>query len=116
MTQPWNDSALLPGNLLQHIPDALPNELFSTLLQTPGIRIERIVSRGHVTPEDQWYDQHEHEWILLVQGQARLRFADEPADRQLSAGDYLNIPAHARHRVTWTAPDTETIWLAVFYS
>jgi cupin 2 domain-containing protein len=33
----------------------------------------------------------------------------------LSAGDYVNIEAHERHRVEWTREDIETVWLAVFY-
>ena len=28
-----------------------------------GLRIERIVSEGHVSPEGFWYDQDEPEWV-----------------------------------------------------
>lgn len=28
-------------------------------------------------------------------------------------GDWAVLPAHCRHRVAWTAPDRETVWLAV---
>ncbi len=92
------------------------NEQFSDLFKRPGLRIERIVSTGQSSPEGFWYDQPEGEWVLLIEGEARLRFADETEARHLKAGDYLDIPAHRRHRVDWTAPTQTTIWLAVHYS
>ncbi len=33
----------------------------------------------------------------------------------MKPGDFVNIPAHKKHRVEWTTPDELTIWLAVFY-
>ena len=87
-------------------------ELFTTLLERPGVRIERIVSRGHVTPEDAPYDQTWDEWVLLVEGAARL-WIEGQEEVALGPGDHLLIPAHRRHRVSWTAPDVSTIWLAV---
>jgi cupin 2 domain-containing protein len=105
-------------NLFANIPSALPAELSEKLLCTGDLRIERIVSRGHTSPPDFWYDQAEHEWVLLLQGAARLRLIDSNELEQiveLKAGDYLHLPAHQRHRVEWTMPDTDTIWLAVFY-
>jgi cupin 2 domain-containing protein len=104
----------LPTNLLADIPDDLPEELVQTLLGTPGVRIERIVSLGHASPEGFWYDQEEHEWVLLLAGAARLRFeGQEPID--LRPGSFVNIPAHGRHRVEWTDPTRPTIWLAVIF-
>jgi cupin 2 domain-containing protein len=94
---------------------AIP-EQFDELLRTPSLRIERIVSTGQCSPPDFWYDQPEGEWVLVLQGEARLRFAEEAEPRLLKAGDCLNIPAHCRHRVDWTAPDQATVWLAVFYT
>jgi cupin 2 domain-containing protein len=101
------------GSLLQ-IPDELPQELFETLAHSDAVRIERIVSRGHATPEDEWYDQERHEFVLLVQGAARLAWADG-RETALAPGDWLNIPAHEKHRVAWTDPDQDSIWLAVHY-
>jgi len=95
------------------IPTNLPTELVETLLRAENLRIERIVSRGHASPPDFFYDQDRHEWVLLVQGAARLRFDDEVVE--LKPGDFVNIPAHKRHRVEWTTPDEPTIWLAIFY-
>ena len=34
----------------------------------------------------------------------------------LKPGDFVNIPAHRRHRVEWTTPNEPTIWLAIFYA
>jgi cupin 2 domain-containing protein len=107
------------GNLFRDVPAKLPHELTQTLLaagaEASSLRVERIVSRGHASPAGFWYDQPEHEWVLLVSGAARLRFEDEAEDVELKAGDYLNIPAHRRHCVEWTAPGVDTIWLAIHY-
>ena len=92
------------------------DEQFLELLKRPGLRIERIVSTGQSSPPDFWYDQPDGEWVLLIQGEARLRFADEAETRHLKAGDFVDIAPHRRHRVEWTAPDQPTIWLAVHYS
>ena len=92
------------------------NEQFSELLTRPGLRIERIVSTGQCSPEGFWYDQPEGEWVLLIQGAARLRFADEAEARQLTAGDFVDIVPHRRHRVDWTTTEQPSIWLAIHYS
>jgi cupin 2 domain-containing protein len=103
------------NNVLADIPGALPQELCQTLLNAAHVRIERIVSRGHASPQGFWYDQDEHEWVLLVSGRARLRFDGEDSLVELSPGSYINIPAHRRHRVEWTDPDQSTVWLAIHY-
>ena len=100
-------------NLFTDLPTALPEELTSTLLQAPGVRIERIVSYGHQSPEGFWYDQPDHEWVLVLKGAARIQFEDSTVE--MKPGDYLNILAHTKHRVAWTTPDEPTIWLAVHY-
>ena len=91
-------------------------ERLTDLLRRPGVRIERIVSTGQCSPPDFWYDQPEGEWVAVLQGAARLRFADEEEDRCLQVGDCLDIAPHRRHRVAWTAPGEVTVWLAVFYA
>ncbi len=101
-------------NLFTDIPAHLPEELFTTLLQGSGIRIERIVSHGHHSPDGFWYDQPYGEWVIVLEGAARIDFADKTVE--LGPGDYLDIPAHTKHRVAWTTPDEPTIWLAVHYS
>ena len=103
------------GNLLASIPVQLPTELAQTLAIGKHTRIERIVSKGHCSPPGFWYDQNEDEWVLLVKGEAKLRFEKEDQTLRLAEGDYVHIPAHVRHRVEWTQENAETIWLAVFY-
>jgi cupin 2 domain-containing protein len=105
----------IPVNLLRDLPDAGGGEIADTLLAAPGVRIERIVSLGQESPPGFWYDQPQAEWVLLLAGAARLRFADEPQERGLGPGDWLHIAAHRRHRVEWIDPATPTVWLAVFH-
>lgn len=102
-------------NLLAPLPDAHAGEAVSALLARPGLRIERIVSRGQASAPGFWHDQEEGEWVLLLAGTARLRFADEAEPRSLASGDCLDIAPHRRHRVDWTDPAVPTVWLAVFY-
>ena len=89
--------------------------IFDTLVQSKHLRIERITSLGHHTPKDDWYNQKDNEWVILLQGQARICFADNSPTLSLNPGDYLNIPAYTKHRVEWTTPNTPTIWLAIHY-
>jgi len=109
----------IPGNfkdnLKDNLPDHLKNELFDTLLQTHDFRLERIVSRGHCSPPGFWYDQDENEWVILLKGSAGLRFEDQEGIVVFNPGDYLHIDRHRRHRVEWTDPQQETVWLAVHY-
>ena len=101
------------GNLLGDLPIGLSNELIQTLAETPLVRIERIVSHGHASPEGFWYDQDQHEWVCVLKGAARLQFEDDIIEMKPS--DFVNIPAHKKHRVEWTTPDETTVWLAVHY-
>lgn len=103
------------SNLFSSLPSDLVDEFVETLIEDNSVRIERIVSRGHVSASDFWYDQNQSEWVIVLQGQARLLFADETEAVVLGPGDYVNIPAHTRHRVEWTTPNEPTVWLAVFY-
>ena len=96
-------------------PSSAPEEEFRQLLAQPGLRIERIVSTGQASPPGFWYDQPQGEWVLLIQGEAGLRFADEAQARHLKAGDYVDIAPHRRHRVDWTSHAPITVWLAVHY-
>lgn len=102
------------GNLLCDLPADLADEVFEAIVESGPLKIERIVSRGHASPADGWYDQSWDEWVLVVSGAARVVFADGRGF-ELSAGDYLSIPARTRHRVAWTHPDVETVWLAVHH-
>jgi cupin 2 domain-containing protein len=107
--------AIESGNLLADIPVTLPAEQFTPLLTAPNVRIERIVSRGHASPQGFWYDQPQAEWVIVLAGAAEVQFEGEPSARRLKRGDYLHIPAHARHRVQWTDANEPTVWLAVHF-
>lgn len=104
------------GNLYATVPMQDAAEQFRDLIAAPGLRIERIVSTGQATPPGAWLDQDRAEWVILLRGAATLRFAGEDQPRELKPGDYVNIPAHCRHRVDGTTPDEPTIWLAVHYA
>ncbi len=101
-------------NFFANMPPANTDaEQFITLLAEPGLRVERIVSTGQSSPPGFWYEQAEAEWILLLQGDAGLRFEDESTARHLIPGTFLDIAPGRRHRVEWTASDQSTIWLAI---
>ena len=104
----------MANNLFNQIPHNLEKEIFEQLIESNNVRIERIISKGHTSPESGWYEQEQNEWVMVVKGAAILSFADGPSVN-LKAGDYLNIEAYQKHRVEWTESDTETIWLAVHY-
>jgi cupin 2 domain-containing protein len=99
-------------NLLDDLPGAAEAEIVTALLSRPGIRIERIVSAGQATPLDMPYDQDHDEWVLLLAGAAGL-WIDGDGEQVLRPGDTVLIPACCRHRVTWTAADRPTVWLAI---
>ncbi len=105
----------IPVNLLNDLPRQLPDEFFTTLLEAVNLRIERIISHGHTSPEGFWFDQDRHEWVVVLKGAARLRFARDEQPVEMKPGDFVNIQAHTRHRVEWTTPDEPTVWLAVHY-
>ncbi len=100
---------MTPRNLHAPLDGPPGEEVFEELLQRPGLRLERIVSKGQPSPPDFWYDQADDEWVLLARGRAVLQYAD--ASVELAAGDHLLIPAHCRHRVVEVSEDA--IWLAL---
>jgi cupin 2 domain-containing protein len=107
----------MAGNLFAGLPaSAEAAERLEPLLVRPGLRIERIVSTGQSSPPDFWYEQADAEWVVLLAGEALLRFEDETDARRLRAGDWLCIEPRRRHRVDWTAPATPTVWLAIHYA
>jgi len=100
-------------NIFANIPDTLTEELFTSLVKQDNVHIERIVSKGHSTPPNQWYDQAQDEWVIILQGQAVLIYEQNLQTLSMVAGDSVFIPAHTKHRVEWTDPDIQTIWLAI---
>ena len=102
-------------NIYKAVPEKIDAELLELLVENENVRVERIVSQGHKSPETGWYDQQQNEWVIVLQGEALLEFADG-STRRLKTGDYINIKAHVKHKVSWTDPDMKTIWLAIHYS
>lgn len=100
------------ANLLAGLPAAKRTEAFTELLARPGVRVERIVSRGQATPEDEPMVQAQDEWVLLLEGAAGLRIEDSN-EVELRSGDHVWIARGQKHWVTWTARDRPTVWLAV---
>lgn len=100
-------------NIFADLPQQLPKEVVQTLIQAADVRIERIISHGHASAPDFWYDQPQHEWVIVLKGAARLQFEDGMVE--MKVGDFINIPAFKKHRVDWTTPDEPTVWLGVRY-
>jgi len=103
------------NNLFADLPTTLPEELVEVLAENKHVRIERIVSTGQASPEGSWYDQEEAEWVVVLKGEAKLLFESNAEPIHMKPGDFVNIPAHRKHRVEWTTPDEPILWLAVFY-
>ena len=101
------------SNIFTNIPSDLSQEVFETLFEADNIRIERIISHGHSSPKEGWYDQEENEWVIVLEGSATLAFAQREV--KLKKGDFLNIKAHEKHKVIHTAQNQKTVWLAIFY-
>jgi cupin 2 domain-containing protein len=101
------------SNLFDDLPDARRAEVATDLLRHPHARIERIVSAGQSSPPGFWYDQDEDEWVIVLAGAAGIEVEGEP-ELTLGPGDHLFLPAHRKHRVAWTDPARQTVWLAVF--
>ncbi|MFK5936829.1 MAG: cupin domain-containing protein, partial [Sulfurimonas sp.] len=99
------------SNIFKQIPKDLRNELFEDIIATDNVKIERIISYGHTSPKTGWYEAEESEWVIVLKGAAILSFEDSK-DVKLNAGDYINITAFVKHKVSWTLPNAETIWLA----
>ena len=114
----WGEADSPAGGEDNLLASALPEpgcEHTRVLLETPQLRLVQIHSNQASSPDGFWYDQSEHEWVLLLQGSAQLRLAGERATRLLNTGDQLLIPAGQRHRVDATDPAPGTIWLALFW-
>ena len=105
----------ITNNLFKNIPLSFADEFVDILLENKNVRIERIVSRSHTSPENFWYDQDKDEFVILLKGSARLAFKDEQEILELKPGDYFHIPAHVKHRVEWTSNKEDTLWLAFHY-
>lgn len=102
-------------NIFEGIPNHYSEELLTEIHRAKGVVIERIVSYGQSSPEGFWYDQNKNEWIILLEGKAGILLENDVQIKEMNPGDYMNIPAHVKHRVVWTDKIHRTIWLAVHY-
>lgn len=102
------------NNIFESAPGKLDKEFIEELVNNNSFKLERIISDGHSSPEDFWYDQDKNEFVLLISGKAKLEFEND-GFIELNAGDYLIIPARKKHRVVWTDPDQKTFWLILHY-
>lgn len=102
------------NNIFSDLPQSLEQEVFEEIVNSGPVRIERIISHGHSSPETGWYQQDENEWVIVLSGTGTLRL-DNGEDITLVPGDYHLIPAQQPHKVIRTAADEPTIWLAVFF-
>jgi cupin 2 domain-containing protein len=87
-------------------------ELFESLFENKNVKIERIISPNSSEPLGEWYNQENDEWVLLIQGHAKIEFENNKTT-ELASGDYIFIPKHTRHRVISTHGNPECIWLAI---
>ena len=102
-------------NIFSGIKNQSPEEILETIIKTSQFKIERIISRGQSTDKNKWYDQDVDEWVMVLKGSAGLIFEGNDEVVTMKPGDYVNIPAHQKHRVEWTDANEDTIWLAVHY-
>ncbi|SIO37378.1 cupin 2 domain-containing protein [Burkholderia sp. GAS332] len=103
------------GNIFDLSAPSSPDEQVDTLVDEAGVSIERIVSRGHASPPDFWYDSPRAEWVVLLSGAATLEFEGRREPHPVKPGDHVLIEAHCRHRVAWTSDTEPSVWLAVYY-
>ncbi len=102
------------NNIFEPMPYHPDDEVVELIVQNEKTKIERIISRGHTSPASGWYDQEKDEWVIVLKGEAIISF-ENGKEVNLKAGDHINISAHTKHKVKWTDPKTETVWLAVHY-
>lgn len=103
---------LSKGNLFDKIPKYIEKEIFEELLKRPGLSIQRILTQGQTTD---WLKQDTDEWVVLLAGSAKLLFEEKNRRVSMKPGDYVQIPAGCRHRVSWTDPGQKSVWLAIHY-
>jgi len=101
-------------NIFHDIPEKSDEEFLEIIFQNNSLKMERIVSEGHSSPKNFWYDQDKNEFVLLLSGNAIISF-DDGNSIELFPGDYFIIPAHKKHRVDFTDPNEKNVWLALFF-
>jgi len=80
-----------------------------------NISIKRIISSGQTTPEKEWLANDDKEWVILLEGKAKIAIENENKEIELNKGDYIYIPEKLKHRVTYTSVDPLCVWLAIHF-
>ncbi len=88
-------------------------EVIEEILSTKSFRLEKISSFGHRTPDNEWYDQDNDEWVLLLKGRATILFQIQNKTVNLKEGDYFLIKKHIKHRVEYVSEDA--LWLCIHF-
>jgi cupin 2 domain-containing protein len=88
------------------------SEIFEVLIENKYFKIERILSFGQGTPENEWLSESTDEWVVLLQGESEILFENN-IQCSLKGGDYVFIPSETKHKVTFTTENPPCIWLAV---
>jgi len=103
-----------PLNIFEDLPDAGAGEVIEIVagFGQGAVRVERIISGGHASAEDFWYEQDEDEWVMLVRGEARLSIEGRDKALEMLPGDHIELPAKLRHRIDFVSDDA--LWIAVF--
>lgn len=94
------------------VPAKSDEELFESIFDSRNVLIERIVSTGQVTPDGIWLEEDYDEWVILLQGNSKIKF-DEGKTIEMEKGDYIVIPANTKHKVIHTSEIPYCIWLAI---
>lgn len=94
-------------NIFEKLPP-LENEIFEILHKQKDIEITHIVSSSKIPNKE--YDQEEDEFVLLLEGEARLSI--EGKEKLLKKGDYIFLPAHTKHKILHVKNNTH--WLAIY--
>ena len=103
------------GNLFDGINSLdLKDEFSEKIFEFGDKYVERIISKAHCTPNGEWLEQELNEWVILIQGEAMLKFKDEE-DLKLQKGDYVFIPKGKLHKVDYTSEEPVCIWLTFFF-
>jgi cupin 2 domain-containing protein len=103
---------MIKGNITKELTFNPNDEIFNTVFENKNAKIEQIISYGQTTPQGKWFVQDWDEWVLLLQGEAIIKYEDGNVDK-LFPGDFVMIKQNTKHRVEYTLPDDYTIWLAV---
>lgn len=88
-------------------------EYTETMLSGDNWRLERIISRGHVSPEGFWYEQNEDEWGRGAPRRGR-NHVGRRNEMHVKKRRKRAYSAKCRHRVSRTSENPECIWLCFF--